>query len=388
MTKRLIEFFNNEAAGGILLLFTAALALIISNSALSDSYFYFINFEVFGWTLHHIVNDALMAIFFYVVGLEIKKEVFQGELSDRKKSSLAIFGALGGMIVPALIYYLLNANDSIDKHGWAIPMATDIAFAVGVLALLGKKVPAELKIFLLALAIVDDLGAILVIALFYTKQLSILHLLLSIIPFGIIYLLNRFVPLHKFVYITLGILSWFLIFKSGIHATIAGVILAFLTPFQLEKNELRSTTPLTHWLHTLHPIVTFSIMPIFAFFNAGMVLEGISLTDIFHSSVSLGAMLGLVVGKPLGILIFCFIACKLKIAKLPETIDWLEMTGVGLIAGIGFTMSLFINGLSFGGTATEDYAKLGILVGSLLAAFLGYFSLRYLLNRRTQAAAL
>ena len=386
MTKRLTNFFENEAAGGILLLFTASIALILSNSALSDSYFYFINYEVFGWTLHHIVNDALMAIFFYVVGLEIKKEVFQGELSDKKKASLAIFGALGGMVVPALIYYFLNANDIIDRNGWAIPMATDIAFAIGVLTLLGKRVPTELKIFLLALAIVDDLGAILVIAIFYTKNLSVMHLLWSLIPFTTIYLLNRYSPLHKFVYVILGIFAWFLIYKSGVHATLAGVILAFLTPFTLEKNVLRSTTPLTHWLHTLHPIVTFSIMPLFAFFNAGLLLDGIAFSDIFSNHVSLGVLLGLLVGKPLGILLFCYLACKINIAKLPDTIDWLEMTCIGFIAGIGFTMSLFINGLTFGGTATEDYAKLGILIGSIVAALIGYVSLRYLLGRRNQAA--
>lgn len=387
MTKRLKSFFDNEAAGGILLLFTALLAFTFSNSSFKLAYFDFINYIVFGWTLHHIVNDALMVIFFYVVGLEIKKEIFEGELSDPKKSSLAIFGALGGMVVPATIYFLFNSNDVIDKTGWAIPMATDIAFAVGILTLLGKRVPLELKIFLLALAIVDDLGAIIVIALFYTKELSTLYLLSSLIPFTAIYLMNKYKPMPKFIYIIMGIASWYLIYKSGIHATIAGVILAFLTPFKLKKDELRFTTPLTHWLHTLHPIVTFSIMPIFAFFNSGLTLDGITFADIFHSNVSLGVLLGLVIGKPLGIVIFCYFACMLRISKLPDTIDWLEMAGVGLLAGIGFTMSLFINGLTFGGTGTEDYAKLGILIGSIVAAIIGFVTLRILLSRRTQAAA-
>lgn len=388
LPKRLKEFFDNEAAGGILLLFISVLAFALSNSVLSESYFELLNFEVFGWTLHHIVNDILMAIFFYVVGLEIKKELFQGTLRDPRKSSLAIFGALGGMIVPAIIYYLMNSQDAIDRQGWAIPMATDIAFAVAVLTILGKRVPSDLKIFLLALAIVDDLGAVMVIALFYTKELAPLYLFASLIPFVSIYFLNRYKPAPRFVYIALGIASWYLIYKSGIHATIAGVILAFLTPFSLRKNELRSTTPLTHWLHTLHPVVAFSIMPLFSFFNAGLSVSGIQWTDIFHSSVSLGALAGLLVGKPLGIVLFCYTACLLKISKLPETIDWLEMISVGFIAGIGFTMSLFINGLTFGTSGTADYAKLGILIGSILSAVIGYILLRILLSRPNQAAEL
>lgn len=387
MTKALKQFFENEAAGGIVLLLMAVLAFSLSNSGLSDAYFEFIHFEAFGWTLHHFVNDALMALFFYVVGLEIKKEVFKGALSDRRKSALAVFGALGGMIVPALIYYFLNYQDDLDKAGWAIPMATDIAFAVGILTLLGKRVPAELKIFLLALAIVDDLGAIIVIAIFYTKQLSIAYLLMSIIPFVLIYLMNKYKPAPRFIYMLLGIASWYLIYKSGIHATIAGVVLAFLTPFTLKKNENSSTTPLTHWLYKLHPVVTFAIMPLFAFFNAGLSMHGISFSDLIHSDVSLGTSLGLILGKPIGIVAFCYLSCALKISKLPESIDWFEMAGVGLIAGIGFTMSLFINGLTFAGTDIEDYAKLGVLVGSIISASVGYIILRLLLSRRKDQAA-
>lgn len=382
MTKTLKEFFQNEAAGGFLLLSMALLAFFISNSNLSDSYFYFINYKVFGWTLHHIVNDALMVIFFYVVGLEIKKEFCGGSLSDPKKASLSILGAIGGMLVPAVIYYSLNRADILDKTGWAIPMATDIAFAMGILSLLGKRVPSELKIFLLTLAIADDLGAILVIALFYTKELFGSYLLLSLIPFSLIFLFNKFKPQSRGIYIILGIASWYLIYKSGVHATIAGVVLAFLTPFRLEKNIIRSTTPLSHWLHTLHPVVTFSIMPIFAFFNSGLQLDGFEFSDIFESQVSLGTLLGLLVGKPLGIVLFCFIGCRLNLAKLPDGIDWKEMYGIGLIAGIGFTMSLFISNLTFAGTSTESYAKLGILTGSLISATLGYLVLRILLSRR------
>lgn len=386
MTKALKQFLENEAAGGILLLLMAALAFAFCNSSLGDSYTEFINFEVFGWTLHHWVNDGLMALFFYVVGLEIKKEVFQGALSDRKKSSLAVSGALGGMIVPALIYYFFNYHDDLDKAGWAIPMATDIAFAVGVLTLLGKRVPSELKIFLLALAIVDDLGAILVIAIFYTKQLSVTYLLLALIPFLLIYLMNKYRPTYRLIYILLGIASWYLVYKSGIHATIAGVVLALLTPFKLKAGKT-TTTPLSHWLYKLHPVVTFSIMPLFAFFNAGLSMQGISFSDLLHSEVSVGTSLGLLLGKPIGIVTFCYLACVLKISKLPESTNWFDMAGVGLIAGIGFTMSLFINDLTFAGTDIEKYAKLGVLVGSLVSAILGYIVLRILLSRKTQAAA-
>lgn len=387
MPKRLKEFFDNQAAGGILLLFISVLAFILSNSSLSQGYFTFINYEIFGWTLHHFVNDGLMALFFYIVGLEIKKELFQGELSDPRKSSLAIFGALGGMLVPATIYYLINSQDVIDSQGWAIPMATDIAFAIALLTLLGKRVPTELKIFLLALAIVDDLGAVIVIALFYTKKLYLSYLAASLIPFIAIYLFNRYKPAPRWIYILLGVASWYLVYKSGIHATIAGVILAFLTPFTLIKNELRSTTPLAHWLHTLHPFVTFFIMPTFAFFNAGLSMAGIEFSDILINNVSLGALLGLLIGKPLGIALFCYVACLLRISKLPETIDWFEMIGVGFVAGIGFTMSLFINGLTFGGTATEDYAKLGILIGSIISAVIGFVLLKVLLARPNNQAA-
>jgi NhaA family Na+:H+ antiporter len=282
----------------------------------------------------------------------------------------------------------LNYQDTLDKAGWAIPMATDIAFAVGILALLGKRVPSELKVFLLALAIVDDLGAILVIALFYTKQLSIAYLLMAIIPFSLIYLTNKYKPAPRFVYIFLGVASWYLIYKSGIHATIAGVILAFLSPFTLKKNENFSTTPLTHWLYKLHPVVTFTIMPFFAFFNAGLSMHGISFSDLIHSDVSLGVALGLILGKPIGIVTFCYLSCAMKVSKLPDNINWSEMIGVSLIAGIGFTMSLFINNLTFAGTDIEDFAKLGILVGSIISALMGYTVLRFLLNRRkTQAAA-
>ena len=375
-------FFENEASGGILLLITSLLAFTISNSFLSESYFTFINIEIFGWTLLHLVNDGLMAIFFYVVGLEIKEEVFKGELSDRKKSAFAIFGALGGMIVPALVYFSLNSADDLERTGWAIPMATDIAFAVGILALLGKRVPTELKIFLLALAIVDDLGAVIVIALFLTKQLYVNYLLLALIPFALIFLLNKYKPQGIFINIFLGVVSWYLVYKSGVHATIAGVILAFLTPFEVKSKNQIIATPLKHWLHTLHPIIAFAIMPIFAFFNAGLSLEGIEILDVVNNNVALGAGLGLLLGKPIGIFLLCYTATVLKIAKLPTGVGWPEIIGVGFIAGMGFTMSLFINGLTFGGTDVENFSKIGILSGSITSAVVGYFILSTVLLRK------
>ena len=388
MPKNLKQFIENEVAGGFLLLFVSVLAFVLSNSPLSDGYFSFINFEIFGWTLHHLVNDALMALFFYVVGLEIKKEVFKGALSDPRKSSLAIFGALGGIIIPATIYYLTNSQDALDRQGWAIPMATDIAFAVALLAILGKRVPNELKVFLLALAIVDDLCAIIVIAVFYTKTLSLTYFLAAIIPFLIIYLSTKYRPTHRYFYVTLGVIAWYLIYKSGIHATIAGVILAFLTPFTVRKQNANITTPLSYWLHYLHPFVMFAIMPLFAFFNAGLVLEAISFNEIIQNNVTIGVIAGLVIGKPLGIVLFCYTACLIGISKLPDTIDWKEMIGVGFVAGIGFTMSLFINSLTFANTPLENFAKIGVLIGSILSAVIGYSLLKYLLARpNTQAAA-
>jgi len=365
MTKHLRLLLKHEAAGGFLLLLMAIIALICSNSPIQSYYYSLIHTNIGSFTLYEFVNDALMVIFFYVVGLEIKKEFIEGDLSNPKRSSLAILGAIGGMIVPAIFYTIFNwGKDS--SVGWAIPMATDIAFAVGILSLLGKIVPAPLKIFLLALAIIDDLGAIIVIAVFYTSELHLVYLLSSLIPLCSLYFLNKYKKNSVLLSLLLGCLAWYFVLRSGIHATITGVILAFLTPKE----------SLNHWIEKLHILVTFFIVPIFAFFNAGVTITGISIADIIHHETSLGVIIGLVLGKPIGIFLACYFACYFKISQLPRGVRWPQMWGVGMIAGIGFTMSLFINHLSFNGSESESYAKIGILMASLIASVLGLIVLR------------
>ncbi len=371
-------FFKLEAASGLVLLFSAIIALIISNSNYAELYFdslnryIFIGINNFGLKLSvlHWINDALMAIFFFFVTLEIKREFIQGELSNIKQAMLPIIGAVGGMLVPALFYILINIDDPITLNGWAIPSATDIAFSLGVLSLLGSRVPLSLKVFLTALAIIDDLGAILIIAIFYSGDLNIKYLSLMFISFIVLLLLNKF-NIKKFLpYLIVGILLWDFTHNSGIHATIAGVLLAMTIPHRKKEKDFSLLIKLEHGIS---PYVAFGIMPLFAFANAGVSLEGLSFSSLLDK-VPLGILLGLFVGKQIGVFLFSYISIKFKIAELPSHSNWYNFYGVGVLTGIGFTMSLFVGNLAFiENVQYMDGVKIGVLTGSLLSTLFGYF---------------
>ena len=371
-------FFKLEAASGLVLLFSAIIALIISNSSYAEFYFetlnqyLFIGINNFGLKLSvlHWINDALMAIFFFFVTLEIKREFIQGELSNIKQAMLPIIGAVGGMLVPALIYVLINFGNAETINGWAIPSATDIAFSLGVLSLLGSRVPLSLKVFLTALAIIDDLGAILIIALFYSGDLSIKYLSLVLVSFIILLLLNKF-NIKKFLpYLIVGIFLWDFTHNSGIHATIAGVLLAATIPHRKKEKDYSLLIKLEH---AISPYVAFGIMPLFAFANAGVSLEGLSFSSLLNK-VPLGILLGLFVGKQVGVFLFSYVSIKLKFAQMPSNTSWYNFYGVGVLTGIGFTMSLFVGNLAFVENMQYlDGVKIGVLTGSLLSTLFGYF---------------
>jgi len=371
-------FFKLEAASGLVLLISAILALIISNSDLSSLYFetlnkyLFIGINNFGLKLSvlHWINDALMAIFFFFVTLEIKREFLQGELSNIKQALLPIIAAVGGMVVPALFYVVINFGDSETINGWAIPSATDIAFSLGVLSLLGKRVPLSLKVFLTALAIIDDLGAILIIALFYSGDLNVMYLSLMLVAFIILLVINKFNIKVFFPYLLIGLLLWDFTHNSGIHATIAGVLLAMTIPHRKKEKDFSLLIKIEH---AISPYVAFGIMPLFAFANAGVSLEGLSLSSLLDK-VPLGIVLGLFVGKQLGVFVFSYVSIKLKIAQMPGNSSWYNFYGVGILTGIGFTMSLFVGNLAFVENAQYmDGVKIGVLTGSLLSTLAGYF---------------
>ena len=378
ITKPFKWFFKLEAASGLVLLFAAVIALIISNSDLSDLYFttlnqyLFLGINNFGLKLSvlHWINDALMAIFFFFVTLEIKREFLQGELSNLKQALLPIIAAVGGMLVPALFYVFINFGDSETLNGWAIPSATDIAFSLGVLSLLGKRVPLSLKVFLTALAIIDDLGAIVIIALFYSGDLSIKYLSLMLLAFIILLAINKF-KVKKFLpYLIVGIFLWDFTHNSGIHATIAGVLLAMTIPHRKKEKDFSLLIKIEH---AISPYVAFGIMPLFAFANAGVSLEGLSFASLLDK-VPLGILLGLFVGKQLGVFVFSYISIKLKIAQMPNNSNWFNFYGVGVLTGIGFTMSLFVGNLAFVESMQYmDGVKIGVLTGSLLSTLFGYF---------------
>ena len=371
-------FFKLEAASGLVLLFAAIIALIISNSELSSLYFstldkyLFLGINEFGIKLSviHWINDALMAIFFFFVTLEIKREFLQGELSNIKQALLPIIGAVGGMLVPALIYIFINYGDPKTLNGWAIPSATDIAFSLGVLSLLGKRVPLSLKVFLTALAIIDDLGAIVIIALFYSGDLSVKYLSLMLISFIILLILNKY-NIKKFLpYLVVGIILWDFTHNSGIHATIAGVLLAMTIPHRKKEKDFSLLIKIEH---AISPYGAFGIMPLFAFANAGVSLEGLSINSLMDK-VPLGIVLGLFVGKQLGVFIFSYVSIKLKVAQMPSNTSWYNFYGVGVLTGIGFTMSLFVGNLAFvENVEYMDGVKIGVLTGSLLSTLFGYF---------------
>ena len=378
ITKGFISFFKLEAASGIVLLFAAVIALIISNSELSSLYFstlekyLFIGINNFGLKLSvlHWINDALMAIFFFFVTLEIKREFLQGELSNIKQALLPIIAAVGGMVIPALIYVFINLGDGETLKGWAIPSATDIAFSLGVLSLLGSRVPLSLKVFLTALAIIDDLGAIVIIALFYSGDLSIKYLSLMLLAFIVLLVINKF-NIKKFLpYLIVGIFLWDFTHNSGIHATIAGVLLAMTIPHRKKDKDFSLLIKVEH---AISPYVAFGIMPIFAFANAGVSLEGLSFSSLLDK-VPLGIVLGLFVGKQLGVFVFSYVSIKLKVAQMPSNTSWYNFYGVGVLTGIGFTMSLFVGNLAFADNLQYmDGVKIGVLTGSLLSTLFGYF---------------
>ena len=371
-------FFKLEASSGLVLLFSAIVALFISNSNFSNLYFstldkyLFLGINEFGLKLSvlHWINDAFMAVFFFFVTLEIKREFLQGELSDIKQASLPIIAAVGGMLIPALFYIFINFGDSETLNGWAIPSATDIAFSLGVLSLLGKRVPLSLKVFLTALAIIDDLGAIVIIAVFYSGDLSIKYLSLMLLAFLILVIINKFNIKRFLPYLVVGLFLWDFTHNSGIHATIAGVLLAITIPHRKKEKDFSLLIKIEH---AISPYVAFGIMPLFAFANAGVSLEGLSFSSLLDK-VPLGIVLGLFLGKQIGVFVFSYISIKLKIAKLPNNSNWYNFYGVGILTGIGFTMSLFVGNLAFvDNIQYMDGVKIGVLTGSLLSTLIGYF---------------
>ena len=371
-------FFKLEAASGLVLLISAILALIISNSSFSYLYFetlekyIFFGLNNFGLKLSvlHWINDVLMAIFFFFVTLEIKREFIQGELSNIKQAILPIIAAVGGMLVPALIYIYINFGNTETLNGWAIPSATDIAFSLGILSLLGSRVPISLKVFLTALAIIDDLGAIVIIAFFYSGDLSIFYLTMMLLSFIALLVLNKFGFKTFFPYLIIGIALWHFTHESGIHATIAGVLLASTIPHRKKEKDFSLLVKIEH---AISPYVAFGIMPLFAFANAGVSLDGISFSSLLLP-VPLGILLGLFIGKQLGVFLFSYISIKFGFAQMPNNSNWFTLYGVGVLTGIGFTMSLFVGNLAFiDNTQYIDGVKLGVLSGSLLSTLFGYF---------------
>ena len=386
LSKPFKWFFQLEAASGLVLLIAAIIALIISNSNFSDLYFntleqyLFIGINNFGLKLsvHHWINDLLMAIFFFFVTLEIKREFIQGELSNLKKALLPIIGAVGGMVIPALVYVVINFGNTETLNGWAIPSATDIAFSLGILSLLGSRVPISLKIFLTALAIIDDLGAILIIAFFYSGDLSISYLSLILISYIFLLILNKFGIKRFLPYLIIGAFMWYFTYKSGIHATIAGVLLASTIPHRIRNKDFSLLIKLEH---AISPYVAFMIMPIFAFANAGVSLVGLSFMSLLQP-VPLGILLGLFIGKQVGVMIFSFVAVKAGAAQMPDNSSWLSLYGVSVLTGIGFTMSLFVGNLAFVDNVQYiDGVKIGVLAGSLLSTLVGYFILLFTVKK-------
>ncbi|KQA18870.1 Na+/H+ antiporter NhaA [Vibrio metoecus] len=374
MSDMIRDFFKMESAGGILLVIAAAIAMVIANSGMAEGYQAFLHTYLFGMSVSHWINDGLMAVFFLLIGLEVKRELLEGALKSRETAIFPAIAAVGGMLAPALIYVMFNFNDPEAIQGWAIPAATDIAFALGIMALLGKRVPVSLKVFLLALAIIDDLGVVVIIALFYSSDLSTIALMVGFIMTGVLFMLNAKHVTKLSVYLVAGLILWIAVLKSGVHATLAGVVIGFAIPLKGNKGE---HSPLKHLEHALHPYVAFGILPLFAFANAGISLQGVSLAGL-TSMLPLGVALGLCLGKPIGIFSFSWAAVKLGVAKLPEGINFRHIFAVSVLCGIGFTMSIFISSLAFGqvNEAYDTYARLGILMGSTTAALLGYALLR------------
>ncbi|WP_295894709.1 Na+/H+ antiporter NhaA [uncultured Vibrio sp.] len=379
MTGMLRDFFRLESSSGILLVIAAIIAMTVANSPLNPYYQGFLHTYLLGMSLSHWINDGLMAVFFLIIGLEVKRELLEGALKSKETAMFPAIAAVGGMLVPALVYVAFNYGDSEALAGWAIPAATDIAFALGIMALLGNRVPVSLKVFLLALAIIDDLGAVIIIALFYTTDLSVTALIVGFISTAVLFFLNSKKVTSLTPYLIIGAILWFAVLKSGVHATLAGVVVGFAIPLKGSKGQ---KSPLKTLEHGLHPYVSYGILPLFALANAGVSLQNISVEGL-TSMLPLGIALGLLVGKPIGIMSCCWISLKLGIAKLPEGISMRHIFAVSILCGVGFTMSIFISSLAFGfeKEIMDTYARLGILLGSTASAILGYSILNFVLPK-------
>lgn len=384
MITTIETFLKRESSAGILLIFVTVIALLLQNSGLSDLYSSFLHTHVeirFGnlqiaKPLLLWVNDGLMAVFFFLIGLEVKREALEGHLSSLSQIALPGVAAVGGMVVPALVFIAFNQGESFAMKGWAIPTATDIAFALGILSLLGDRIPVSLKAFLLALAIIDDLGAVIIIALFYTVELSTASIIIASIALTTLYIMNRIGVISKAAYILVGIVLWVSVLKSGVHATLAGVALALMIPLNSKDRDGKNFSMSKEMEHGLHYWVAFMILPLFAFVNAGVDLRGISLEEMLNP-VPMGIMLGLFIGKQLGVFSFSLLAIKSGFASLPKGSNWKQLYGVSILTGIGFTMSLFVDTLAYNDTQIYHYAdKLAILLGSFLSGIVGYYVLR------------
>jgi Na+:H+ antiporter, NhaA family len=380
LTRLFNDFFESEKAGGLILVFVTVSSLVLANSALQTDYINFWHFNLGGHSIVHWINDGLMTIFFLLIGLELEREIYHGELSDIKNASLPIFGAIGGMLVPAGLFLLLNFGTD-TQAGAGIPMATDIAFAIGILSLLGNRVPTSLKIFLIALAIMDDLGAIIVIAIFYTTSIAFVNFFIALGVFGFLLILNRQKVHNLIPYLIGGVVMWYFMLHSGVHATITGVLLAFAIPFGNGGEK----SPSYILQYFLHKPVAFFILPLFAVANTC-----ISVGDSWQSSLgqtnSLGIMVGLVIGKPLGIWLFSFIGVGLGLCALPTDLKWKNIIGAGFLGGIGFTMSIFITLLAFENADIVNNSKIAILIASLIAAAFGFFWLRFTLSKKANSS--
>jgi len=378
LTRLFKEFFGSEKAGGLILLFATLISLLVANSAIQADYIKMWNFELGGHSVVHWINDGLMTIFFLLIGLELEREIYQGELSDIKNASLPIIGALGGMLVPAGIFLLFNFG-TVSQSGAGIPMATDIAFAIGILSLLGNRVPTSLKVFLTALAVIDDLGAIIVIAIFYTTSIAFVNLFIALGIMGLLFVLNRLKVYNLIPYLIGGIGMWYFMLHSGVHATITGVLLAFVIPF----GDGGEKSPSFILQHFLHKPVAFFILPLFAIANTGVVLTSNWYSGLVDSN-SLGIIAGLVIGKPLGIWLFSFIGAGLGLCVLPTDLKWKNIVGAGILGGIGFTMSIFITLLAFGNLAMVNNSKIAILIASTLAGLIGFIYLKLTLRKQVE----
>ncbi len=383
MITTIESFLKRESSAGVLLIFVTVIALLLQNSGFSEIYNSFLHTPVeirFGQLqiakpLLLWVNDGLMAVFFFLIGLEVKREVMEGHLSSLSQIALPGIAAIGGMVVPALVFIAFNKGEAFAMRGWAIPTATDIAFALGVLSLLGNRVPVSLKVFLLALAIIDDLGAIVIIALFYTSELSTASIIIASIALTVLFTLNRMGVASKAAYILVGVVLWVSVLKSGVHATLAGVALAFMIPLNVKDRKGNLFSMGKELEHALHYWVAFMILPLFAFVNAGVDLRNISIEQMF-TPVPMGILLGLFIGKQVGVFGFSWLAIKIGITQLPKGSNWRQLYGVSILTGIGFTMSLFVDTLAYNNTQIYHYAdKLAILLGSLLSGIVGYLVL-------------